>query len=333
MTRNKVLLSLIISGIIAVIIYASYRMLNVSSEKEYSTVSVILDNSSSDRWTAFREGLEQGALEERVYISVVSTDTFRSVGEEASAIRKELENGTDGLIVEPCRGDANNQLADTLPQTACVLAGFGLSAEKELDVVKPDWYEMGAAVAGKAAEYIAGESAGARIGILCGNLRLEDMVSCLHGATDTLSDILAETDAAIIWEKSAEEVKSAEDLAEKISQGPVDVILALEDGMTELAVNSISAQENSGRKDSRQDIQVFGIGRSEKNIASLDEGLIQTLVVPDEYFMGYHCIKILAQKLGYHLSRTETARVPFVTVTKENIYEEDVETVLFPVVR
>lgn len=343
MTRNKVFLTLIIASIIGLIIYASYRMLNVRSEGEYLSVSVIVDDSSSDRWTAFREGLEQGAAEEKVYINVVSTDSFRSVGEEASAIRKEIESGTDGLIVEPCRGDINNQLADLLPQTSSVLSCVGISGEKELDVIKPDWYAMGEAAAEAAAEYIAGVSqlgtneysSGTetdsgehpgddrrqmRIGIISGNLRLDDMEQCIDGARDCLE----KAGARIVWEISAEEMKDPKYLETKLNQEPADILLTLEDAMTQLAV---SVMEERG------DIKIFGIGRSEQNIASLDEGKIQVLIVPDEYFMGYHCVKILAQKLGYHLTRTETARVPFVTVTKENIYEGDIETVLFPVVR
>ena len=324
MTRNKTLLILLVSGIIAVIIYVSYRMLHVRDEAQYRSVSVIVDNSNSDRWTAFREGLEQGAAEERIYINVVSTDVFRSVGEEAAVIRKELENGADGLIVQPCRGDVNEQLSGILPETACVLADVGISEETTLDVVRPDWYAMGESAAEQAAQAAAGGKTEheMRVGILSGNIRQEDMARCLQGAQKRLK----ERQMDIAWICSGEDIPDLKALEMKYAQEPVQLLLTLDDAMTELAVKYVKLQ-------TKEPAAVFGIGRSEQNIASLDEGWIQALVVPDEYFMGYHCVKILAQKLGYYLARTQTAQVPFVTVAKDDIYDEAVETLLFPVVR
>ena len=64
MKRNKYLQILLILVIFAVIAYSSWRMLKISGSPEYRSVSVIVDNSTSDRWIAFREGLEQGGQEE-----------------------------------------------------------------------------------------------------------------------------------------------------------------------------------------------------------------------------------------------------------------------------
>ncbi|MFQ9394679.1 MAG: hypothetical protein ACLR2E_12375 [Lachnospiraceae bacterium] len=70
-------------------------------------MAVIVDDSSSDRWTAFKEGLEQGADEENFHINVVSTSSFVNLHEECSIISRELENGADGVIVQLCGDDAD----------------------------------------------------------------------------------------------------------------------------------------------------------------------------------------------------------------------------------
>lgn len=79
---------------------------NAGKKETYHSVAVIVDDSSSDRWTAFKEGLEQGADEENFHINVVSTSSFVNLHEECSIISRELENGADGVIVQLCGDDA-----------------------------------------------------------------------------------------------------------------------------------------------------------------------------------------------------------------------------------
>ena len=332
MKRNKYLQILLILVIFAVIAYSSWRMLKISGSPEYRSVSVIVDNSTSDRWIAFREGLEQGGQEEQINISFVSTDVFKSAEEEAAVIRKELENGADGLIVEPCGEEESGVLLNALPQPSCVLAVFGISSDPPVDTVQPDWYEMGAAAAREA---VTGQNASEnrepgpvsngpvrRVGILTGDIKLKDMALCLKGAEDFLLDSGAE----IVWTYGPDSVPDSRALSDKLSEKPADVLLSLEDAMTKVMADY--ARETPAKCP-----DLTGIGCSEQNITNIDEGWIRALVVPDEYYMGYHCVISLSRKLGTYSAVKEIAPVPFVIVTKDNLYDEDMESLLFPVVR
>ncbi len=317
MKRNRYLQILLVLVIFIVIAYASWRMLKISGSPEYRSVSVIVDNSTSDRWIAFREGLEQGAQEEQINISFVSTDVFKSADEEAAVIRKELENGADGLIVEPCADEESGLLLDALPQPSCVLAVFGISSDPPIEAIRTDWYEMGYAAAKEAVKQPA-----QKVGILTGDIRIRDMAMCLNGAEDSLKDSGAE----IIWTYGTDAVPDPQTLMDKLSEKPADVLLSLDDTMTKVMADF-------ARETVPQSPDLIGIGRSEQNITSLDEGWLRALVVPDEYYMGYHCVKSLSRKLGTYSAAKETAPVPFVIVTKDRLYDEDTETLLFPVVR
>ena len=63
MNKNRFYVGLLVAAILAVLVYASYGMVNAGKKETYHSVAVIVDDSSSDRWTAFKEGLEQGADE------------------------------------------------------------------------------------------------------------------------------------------------------------------------------------------------------------------------------------------------------------------------------
>ena len=103
MKKNRLSILLFSAVIFAVIIYSAYGMVNQGKEEDYISVSVIVNDSSSERWDAFREGLEQGAEEEmqtliQVYNSMIHRIQvqIRTIQENASAQEKlkdqELEN-------------------------------------------------------------------------------------------------------------------------------------------------------------------------------------------------------------------------------------------------
>lgn len=102
MNRDRIYLGIVTAMIIMVIIYASYGLLNGGKEELHYSVSVVIDNSGSDQWNAFKEGLNQGANESGIYLNIVSASTFSGLAEEYMILERELENGADGVITALC---------------------------------------------------------------------------------------------------------------------------------------------------------------------------------------------------------------------------------------
>ena len=63
MKKNRLYFGMLILMLVAVIIWAFYNMLNVGKQETSYRVSVVVENSNSDRWTSLRQGLEQAARE------------------------------------------------------------------------------------------------------------------------------------------------------------------------------------------------------------------------------------------------------------------------------
>ena len=97
MNRDRIYLGIVTAMIIMVIIYASYGLLNGGKEELHYSVSVVIDNSGSDQWNAFKEGLNQGANESGIYLNIVSASAFSGLAEEYTILERELENGADGV--------------------------------------------------------------------------------------------------------------------------------------------------------------------------------------------------------------------------------------------
>ena len=173
MNKNRFYVGLLVAAILAVLVYASYGMVNAGKKETYHSVAVIVDDSSSDRWTAFKEGLEQGADEENFHINVVSTSSFVNLHEECSIISRELENGADGVIVQLCGDDADGLFSGIVSGVPTVLAENEGESESLFTTVMADPYESGRTI-GENLLAGAGDSlSGFTVGILSGNQKMK----------------------------------------------------------------------------------------------------------------------------------------------------------------
>ena len=145
--NNLIYLMALILVIIAFIVFATYGMLDGSKDEEWYPVSVIVENSSSDRFTSFREGLERGAEDYHIRLNVVSTGAFSGIEEEYQIIHREIDNGAKGVIVEMC--DSSNYPDDSAVEIGSdkmILVETDVEAEGMYAAILPQSYEMGKAV-------------------------------------------------------------------------------------------------------------------------------------------------------------------------------------------
>lgn len=320
MSSKRLYIGLLVGAMVAVIGYVSYGMVNIGKKETYYSVAVILDDSSNDRWNAFREGLEQGAEEHHIYLNLVSTSVFQSLEEECSVIQRELENGADGVIVHvPVEGNLG-LFSEAVGSKPVVLVENGMQSEW-YTVVAPDQRQLGAAVAESVLEGEQENLEGLTLGILSGNQRMSSQKQCLEGFLETMEGSGVE----IVWNLSDEDWGSAAYLRWCQQEKPADVVVTLDNSTTEYAIAFL--QENS-------DIfwRLYGEGRSEEAVYYLDKGYIEALVVPNEFYMGYRSVEIIAEKLNLETVDTEKNTVEFLKVTRKNLHDKDVEKILFPVV-
>lgn len=325
MSRNKIYLAVLISMLLAVIFYVYYGMMNIGKEKQHYTVSVIVNNSSSDRWNAFKEGLNQGADDCGIYLNFVSTPDFVSLEEEYAIIDRELESDVDGVIVQPCESaDAgeDDPFSAVLEGKPAVMIENISSPYSLYSAVHTNNESLGKAIAQAVAEGETVSEGGLTIGVLGGNQNKLSLQQRLAGFEQEMEGTAAEVSWVITqkgsWDSGA--------LAEKMQENPVDVIVSLDNDETEWAVDYLV--ENPWISS-----RLYGVGRSEKTVYYLDKGAVETLIVPNEYFMGYESINILWRELDNSAVPGEETEVDFLTVTKERMYDDDVVKVLFPTIR
>lgn len=324
MNRNRFYFGIIILVLLVIIAWASYSVLNVGKSKEEYNVSVIVDDGNNERWTSFRQGLEQAAGDCDINLNYISTGKLGSMDDELALIQRELESGADGIIVQPVSSEGEMwKLEEVSAQIPVFLLESDVIPEEVYAIVGPDNLALGGAIADAIKLDFGGELAGKKIGILCGNQKQLAMQQRLRG----LEDGLAEASVEIAWCIDEEnETDGAESLPENAPS--VDIIITLGNAQTELMADYLQSMEN-------EDVEchIYGVGCSEKVVYYLDKGIIRTLVVPNEFNMGYLSMEAIAKQLHYHLSKAENSQVDYLVINKENLYEEENQKVLFPIVQ
>ena len=77
---------LIIMLLVAVALWAVFNLLKSGDDRVQQRVSVIVEDSNNERWTAFRLGLDQAAAEYGVDVTFVSSNGFSSAEEQKNLI-------------------------------------------------------------------------------------------------------------------------------------------------------------------------------------------------------------------------------------------------------
>lgn len=324
MKKNRLYFGMIIAFLVAIVVWTSYQMWNVGKEEEAHKVSVIVENSGLDRWSLMRQGLEQAARDYNIDLNYVSTSGFDGVSAELDVVRREIENGAKGIIVQMASGGNTEDIAEIASKASVVLIETDVTPEDVYMFVGPDNIRMGTALAKAVTEDFGTELSDWRIGILSGNQKQLAMQQRFSGVTDSLAD----EGAQIAWciEGTAEQEKEA--FCDAMRETPVDILIVLGNDELEMVMDEFAAGEPTDGK-----CVVYGVGSSEKTVYYLDKGWIDTLVVPNEFNMGYQSMEAIAGQLLYHTDVVEKCEVDYLVVDRTNLYDEDIQKILFPIVQ
>ncbi len=325
MKSSRNVFILVMSILLVLILTASTSALIMSGIREDPVhVSVIVDDSGSGRWSSFQAGLEQAAKDAGVKLNIVSPPKYLTVSQQYILTNEEIAQGADGVIIQftSSRG-TENMIAGISSKAVLVLADT--SADMDVDVegksacIQADNLEIGRALASEVRLALGENIAGTGIGIVTGNLKQNSIKHRLQGFKESIETSGAE----IVWTDS-----SLANISDKIGKRQeskrADVIVALDNAGLEAASEYLMTVEERP--------YLFGEGTSIKNVSYVDDGLITSMVVPNEYYMGYQSVAAITRRLDNRLTPMENETIAFRVVNRENLFNEASQRMLFPVV-
>lgn len=295
--------------------FGIYIYANTDKERDVYSIAVVVDDTNVDRWRGLRQGIDLAAKDNGVEISFATIGKRKSVNEQSDMLDMQLEHGADAIIADLVDSSyMKTQMEQIAYQIPVLFIESGVDSRELLPIVGPDWRSMGKELA----EAVLNEMGSAsKIGIVIGNEKKLSGEECLAG----IMSVLEENGMTTAWQiKEGENLK--QQIRDEMERQPADCIVTIENAATEAAVDyNVEAGENKA---------IFGVGNTEKAVYYLDKQMIKTLIVPDEFTMGYLSVDMMSHHLKYG-TELEHKEVSYRVVTKENLYNDENQKMLFPI--
>ena len=325
--------------LIGIAIWAAYNLLSTGEDRVQPRVSVLVEDSKNERWTAFRLGLDKAADEYGADVTFITSTGFESAEDQKNLISQEAAAGTEGLILSLYDSEETDIVSGAMKLVFVETDGIRDSSAGTAAVV-PSGMQMGKALGemmledsrqsfsgedpGESALAGSGSEAGEiipadngkapAVAILTGNLRRYSQKEMLQGLTQVIQSA-----GGTVLTLTTEE----EELPAVMEQaGHCDMIAVLEDSLLVQAA-AIADSEDLGEG------RLYGIGCSPSNISYLDRGVISGMVVPNEFSMGYQSLAQLSKCLTNDIPVMSDIEVGFTSVRTDEVHTKANEKLLF----
>ena len=308
----------IVVFLIGAILWSAVNLLKEEDKKPMYRVSVVVEDSGSERWTAFRLGIDQAAREYGMDVTFAATGEFETTEDQKNLIGQEIQSGTQALILSVFDSEEAGALLEGIPSGMQVVLA-------ETDGIRPEGPDLAAVTA-------PGRDMGRDLGkMLLGAGIEEPSVAVItrkrerylekelvEGLTETIE--AAGGSLLVISE-------GEEDLDALVSWARTrDLIAVLDDS---LLVRTAAVMEERGYKKGK----LYGTGCSPSAVSLLDRGIISGMVIPNEFTMGYQSMAQLSRRMSKDLPALSDIQVGYACVKTENVHDPDMEKLLFPLVQ
>lgn len=315
---NRRYITILFSVLFIVLVFSSYQMLSGITPEEKVPVSVIVSDSTNDRWNAMREGMEQAALNYQISLNIISTENLSSAKDLISLMRREIELGAKGIVFEPVDDRGMVEFIEEVGRSvSLVLIQSDIEPGDVYSSVLTDDATLISQLTTALEEKYGEKLMEKKIGIV----QSVPYQFALKQRKKLLEDYFREKEISLSWRKN-----NIYFLADLVEQDPVDIIIALDNISTEATIDSLLELKKEKKTD------LFGIGYSEKAVYYLDRQVVDHLVLNNDFNMGYMSIENIRKMIDYGNQKTNQ-RIDSYSIGEENMYEEEYQKILFPLVQ
>lgn len=278
----------------------------------------------TDFWTSVYQGAETAAEEYNVNMTVTGPENEREIDAQNDMILEAIESKPDAIILCPCSTDQTVAYAQQIEQAGIrlILADSTMDEELGSAVVATDNYEAGYKLGSYMKQFVKEDSVIGLVGHVKGSStavgREAGVRAGLGEAGSRVAEIVfCDSDS----EKAYEQTK---DLLERYPA--MDIIIGLNEYSAVGAARAVRDLEMT------EAIHMGGIDSSVEQIQFLESGVFDALVVQKPFNMGYLSVESAVQAVR---GRKTEALIDSGSelITKENMYTEENQKLLFPVAR
>lgn len=317
MSKNKLIVfSLLLLVLTGYYLYVENR--NTKPRKEPYAISVICSGQSADEFSVLKSGIDKAADELNADISFFTLQKDNDAQQQISLLEREVDNGANAVLILPVQSeDIVEPIIQADKKVPAVVMESTLSGLSDLKTVSCDDVQMGQSLA---EHIIRSENQIQNVTIL----NTDDHMALCNG----LETVLKDTNAQITYSNSNffHSESDALDNARKFLAGcQNEIVIALDRDTLE-----ILGKAKKDLADSHADVNchLYGVGRSNAIMSMLEEGIIHSVAVENEYGIGYLSVKTAVDRL--QKIPPKNVNVNFVIADSSNMHNPENEYLLFP---
>lgn len=271
-------------------------------------------NGNNKRWRAMEQGIVQACTEVGIQTPDINY-IKRSESEQIDQIlQREVGGGnTHGVLLASADKVAYDAVMGMNQDTPIIL--LENSMDGQYTCIAADNYAMGETLA----EYLSEK--GGNIAVLQSGLDREYISERNEGFMRKMDEL--DTKVITLWYDPANgDLKSylASTIATYVPK--IDALVILDNDSLEIAIDAIPA--------AMVDVELSGIGSSEKVVHALDKGSVHSIVYQNEYAAGYIATMKLAEQMGI-INYYSQEPIQYKLVTHDNMYLKETERFIFPI--
>ena len=315
--------SLIIVLILLVIflLIAAYQITSgITDNKPTGHVSMIVYGDDSERWENMREGAYLVCKDMNADLSLLTTLSENDVVEQEEIIEREIEDGSDALIIAPCDSNEIKEFVEKkrlrIPVVYLESTDNDFLGNVNISV---DDYNMGYSLG---EELISQESDIVTVAIISENTNRESVALREKGFRDAIDGKVGKL---ITWsrEGTAVNANTRTFIQRKIVSEATDVMVSLDNTTTDALLDALTNLNKTSK--------IYSISTSNKAVYNLYNEEIKALMYPNEFSMGY-LAAMNALDPSDAGAKYPSGKIEYRMVKKENMYDEENQTLLFPFV-
>lgn len=319
--KEGFLWGLLAGGLVILYLSSSTDLIIKERESEVYPISIVIGDTTDDYYANFRKGVEQAADDYNADISFITLFEKGDAEKQVELLRREVEDGASAVILEPVDSmECSRFLSERASGTPIVVAGTMPVEEPIKSLISLDSFEQGQKLGAAIAE-----SCDSMLPVYVFTEALE------NGSTremyDGLFSVLSESGYLVQlyeWEN--------EETIRQVIEGMVypgngrAVVAALDPRSTSRAAEIIGGSPVYG-------IYVagfYGTGTTPAILNQMDRGLIDGLVVSNEFEQGYLCVENAVKAIRKESLPLRVSLDSFY-IEKRRLRDPDIEKLLYPI--
>lgn len=297
-----------------ILLYSMYDIFFPSERKGKYDVAVLLYYGGVGDWESLKAGVEQGEKDYNIKAQFTTLLDGSSPEDQLQLLKREMDNEVDGIILA---ADDSSVLAEFVghagAQIPIITVENGVRVEGAFHMKSPD-YEMGELLGQKMIE-----DGYRKIAVLTKTADRKNEEQRKLGLENALGE-----SGKITYLYYSDENEGIPRILRKVFwSSDYDSVVCLDTASLEKCSDYF--------KEFSPKAKLFGVGSGRKIVSRLDNGSIDAIVFQNEFNTGYSSIATMADLLNGNKEHSEF-RSEYFLVTYDNLYDEEMQSLLFPVV-